>query len=269
MREDQERKHQRQVTEARIRAEINETQDVIDADEHQTLSADNQITATILTERLQHVNIGDEAPGPSKISDSVLCRRSNDNVISTSAFRVDTKIASSALPKRNPRENVMLKPNFTKGTEDVKNGTPSYMSSQFIKHSAVPFQSFTNPADAAHEPTVAQTQLVTNSQPVDYFSATRLSISTISMTQPIPDREFGSAFCQPADGFIELMHANSHNFSNFDKSPQNVLMLPFATLVLESEVFDRNPASYRNFIDAFNALSPLMFPNLGGDFSIS
>ena len=72
LREEQERKHQRQLTEARICAEINETQAVIDADEHQTLSADNQITmSNFLTERSQHVNIGDEVSGPSKISESV------------------------------------------------------------------------------------------------------------------------------------------------------------------------------------------------------
>ena len=56
----------------------------------------------------------------------------------------------------------MLKPNLTKGTEPVQNGTPSYMPSQFIKHPAAPFQSFTNPADATHEPTVSQNQWVTN-----------------------------------------------------------------------------------------------------------
>ena len=183
LREERERKHQRQLTEARIRAEINETQAVIDADEHQTLSADNQITVSnFLTERSQHVNIGDEVPGPSKISESVLYRPSINNVISTSAFRVNTKIASSALPKRNPRENVMLKSNVTKGTEPVQNGTPSYMPSQFIRHPAAPFQSFTNPADATHQPTVAQNQWVTNSQPVDYFSATRPATNTIPRT---------------------------------------------------------------------------------------
>ena len=112
LREEQERKHQRQLTEARIRAQINETRAVIDADEHQTLSADNQITVSnFLTERSQHVNIGDEFPVRQKFF--VLCRPSIDNVISTSAFRVDSKIASNALPKCNPRENVILKPNVT------------------------------------------------------------------------------------------------------------------------------------------------------------
>ena len=102
------------MTEAITRSETNETQAVIEADEHQTLSADYQIAVSkFLSERSQHVNIGEEAPGPSKNSESVLCRFSNDSVISTSAFRVDAKIASSALPKCNMRENVMLKPNAT------------------------------------------------------------------------------------------------------------------------------------------------------------
>ena len=249
------------MTEVRIRAEINETQAVIDAEEHQTLSADNQITVSnFLTERSQHVNIGDEVPGPSKISESVLCRPSIDNVISTSAFRVNTKIASSALPKCNPRENVMLKPNVTKGTEPVQNGTPSYMPSQFIRHPAAPFQSFTNPADATHEPTVAQNQWVTNSQPVDYFSATKPATNTIPGTQLTPDRELGSAFSQPADGFKEFMHANPNNLSNFNTPPQNVVVLPSATPVLEPKVFDGNPANYRNFIDAFDALITFNVP---------
>ena len=159
LREEQERKHQRQLTEARIRAQINKTQAVIDADEHQTLSADNQITVSnFLTERSQHVNIGDEVSGSPKISEIVLCRPSIDNVISTSAFHVDSKIASNALPKCNPRENVILKPNVTKGTESVQNGTPSYMPSQFIKHPAAPFESFTNSTNATHELPVAQNQ---------------------------------------------------------------------------------------------------------------
>ena len=270
LREEQERKHQRQLTETRIRAEINETQAVIDAHEHQTLSADNQITVSnFLTERSQHVNIGDEVPGPSKTSESVLCRPSIDNVISTLAFRVDTKIASSALPKCNPRENVMLKPNVTKGNEPVQNGTPSYMPSQFIRHPAAPFQSFTNPADATHEPTVAQNQWVTNSQPVDYFSAIRPAMNTIPRTQPTPDRELllgsvnrelGSAVSQPSDGFKEFMHASPNNLSNFHQSPQNVLVLPSATPVLEPEVFDGNPANYRNFVDAFDALITFNVP---------
>ena len=143
------------------------------------------------------------------------------------------------------------------------------MPSQFVMHPAAPFQRFTNPTDATYESTVAQTQWVTNLQPVDYFSATRPAMCTISITQPIPDRELGSFFSQPADGFKEFMHANPNNFSNFNTSSQNALMLFSATPVLEPEVFDGNPANCSSFIDAFDALiSPLMFPDLSGDFSI-
>ena len=68
LREKQERKHKRQLTEPRICAKINVTQAVIDADEHQTFSADNQITVSYaLTEQSQHVNISHKVPSPSKI----------------------------------------------------------------------------------------------------------------------------------------------------------------------------------------------------------
>ena len=75
---------------------------------------------------------------------------------------------------------------------------------------------------------------------------------------------------QPADGFKEFMHANPNNLSNFNTWPQNVLVLPSAMPVLEPEVFDRNPANYRNFIDAFDALITFNVSEpIGGDFSIS
>ena len=134
------------------------------------------------------------------------------------------------------------------------------MPSQFIQHPIALFQSFTNPADVTHEPTVPQTQWVTNSPPVDYFSATRPAVNIIPRTQPSPDRELGSTFSQLADDFKEFMHSNPNNLSNFNTSLQNVLVLPSATPVLESEVFDGNPANYRKFIDAFDALITFNVP---------
>ena len=56
------------------------------------------------------------------------------------------------------------------------------------------------------------------------------------------------------------MHANPNNLSNFNTSPQNVLLLPSVTPVLEPEVFDGNPANCRNFIDAFDALITFNVP---------
>ena len=66
------------------------------------LSAKNQITmSNFLTVQSQNANISIKIPGVSKISEKVLCRPSNHNVISTLAFRVDTTIASSTLSKSN------------------------------------------------------------------------------------------------------------------------------------------------------------------------
>ena len=121
----------------------------------------------------------------------------------------------------------MLKPNVTKGSEPIQNGTPTYVPSQFIKHLVAPFQSFTNPTDATHEPTVAQNQWITNSQPDDYFSASRPAINAVSRTQPTPDRELGSTFSQPADGFKEFMLANPNNLLNFNIVTPKCVCAPF------------------------------------------
>ena len=74
-------------------------------------------------------------------------------------------------------------------------------------------------------------------------------MSTVAISQPLPVRELASALSQLANGFKKFLHVNSNNLSNFNTSPQNVLVLSSATPVLESEVFDGNPANYRNFID--------------------
>ena len=65
------------------------------------------------------------------------------------------------------------------------------------------------------------------------------------------------------------MHANPNNLSNFNTPPKNVVVLPSATPVLEPEVFDGNPANTVTLLMPLMLLSPLMFPNLGGNFSIS
>ena len=139
------------MTEARIPAEIRETQTVIDADEHQTFSADNQITVSNF---LTRAIVARKYRRRGSRSVKNLCRPSNDNMISTTALRIDTKITSDVFPKCNPRENKTHKSHVTMGTEPetVLNGTPSYMPSRFVTHPAALFQSYTNPADATYNP---------------------------------------------------------------------------------------------------------------------
>ena len=91
-------------------------------------------------------------------------------------------------------------------------------------------------------------------------------MSTVAINQPLPVRELASALSQLANGFKKFLHVNSNNLSNFNMSPQNVLVLSSATPVLESEVFDGNPANYRNFIDVLIAFYIFNVPVKGCQF---
>ena len=193
--------------------------------------------------------------------------------LTKSMFVVDTKIASSASQNHNLGQNVNPEPSVTK--EPIKTETLSRPILQPFKHSVTQIprtskelgyhrsghlqdvsnrQSFDySRANASTcETHFAQSPRSSNLKPVDYNQTTMVP------TQ-LSNSYSGNNVNWPEPSNKELP-TSSRNFSIPNAYQSPVILSPSVPPLLEPDVFDGNPAYYRNFIEAFDALISFNVP---------
>ena len=231
LRDEQERRHQQQLEEARLRVELDEAEAVMDIHEinkQTNLSSDvprfhdNKLIVSNLFSN-KYASNGIKIDGPSELTAHPTFDKCNpsDDRLTKSMFIADTKLASSASQNHNLGQNVNPEPSVTK--EPIKTETLSQPILQPFEHSVMQVPG-TLKESCYHQS--GQLRDVSNRPSFDYSRANS------SQNFPIPNAAY--------------------------QSP--VILSPLITPLLEPDVFDGNPACYRNFIEAFDALISFNVP---------
>ena len=277
LRDEQERKHQQQLEEARLRAELYGAQAMIDV--HETNKAtnlssdvplfhdDKLIVSNLFSNK--YASNGIKINGLSELTAHPTfdkCNPSNDH-LTKSMFIADTNIASSASQNHNLGQNINSEPSVTK--EPIKTETLSRPILQPFKHSVTQVPSTSKEScyhqsghlrDVSNRPSFdysranastcetrfAQPTRGSNWKPVDYNQ------NTMVPTQ-FSNSYSGNNVNWPEPSNKELP-TSSRNFGVPNAYQLPVILSPSVAPTLEPDVFDGNSASYRNFIEAFDAL---------------
>ena len=278
LRDEKERKHQQQLEEARLRAELDEARAVMDIHEinKQTnlsgdvpLFHDDKLIVNNLFSN-KYASNGIKIDGLSELTAHPTfdkCDPSNDR-LTKSMFIGDTKTASSTSQNHSLGQNINPEPSVTK--EPIKTETLSRPILQPFKYSVtqVPrilkelgYHQSSHLQDISNRPSFnysrdnastcetrfAQPTRGSNLKPVDYNQ------TTMDPTQ-FPSSYSRSNVDRPETS-IKKLPSSSRNFSIPNAAYQSpVILSPSVTPLLEPDVFDNNPAYYRNFIEAFDAL---------------
>ena len=251
-REEQERMHLKQLEEAKLRAEILETEAVIDAENREENQngvppiIKQQTVSKLCVNNSCDLNHTDNIPSTSMATRKMF---EKFNVSISDNDNNPAKPASSALLKGNPWENVGYKPSAITSKNYALSDNPRPLFPQLADAVTAPYQSFVDPTKMRQKITtpVVQNNNV-DSQPNDYFSAT---------FPPIHSQYRGSESVanQSASKVTESNPLPIGNASNLYVPPQNVSVFSSQPPPrLEPEIFDGNPANYKNFVDAFDAL---------------
>ena len=192
------------------------------------------------------------------------CNPSSDHLTKL-MFIADTKIASRASQNHNLGQNINPEPSVTK--EPTKTNQPIL---QPFKHSVTQVPG-TSKESCHHQS--GQLQNVSNRPSFDYSRANASTCETrfaqpprgsnlepvdYNQTTMVPT-QFPSTYSRsnidwPEPSNKELP-TSSRNFSIPNAAYQSpVILLPSVTPLLEPDVFDGNPAYYRNFTEALDAL---------------
>ena len=201
------------------------------------------------------------------------CNPSSD-CLTKSMFIADTKIASSASQNHNLGQNVNTEPSVTK--EPTKTETLSRPILQPSKHSVAQVPS-TSKESCYHQS--GQLRDVSNRPSFDYSRANASTCETRfaqptrgSNLKPVDYNQTTMAPTQFLSGYSRSnvdrpepsnkeLPTSSRNFSIPNAAYQSpVILSPSVTPLLEPDVFDGNPAYYRNFIEAFDALISFNVP---------
>ena len=283
LRDEHERKHQQQLEEARLRAELYEAQAMIDVHETNketnlssdvSLFHDDKLIVSNLFSK-KYASNGIKIDGLSELTAHPMfdkCNPSNDH-LTKSMFIADTKIASSASQNHNLGQNINPEPSVTK--EPTKTKTLSRPILQPFKHSVTQAPS-TSKESCYHQS--GQLQDVSNRPSFDYFRANASTCETrfaqpprgsnlkpVDYNQTIMARtQFSNSYSGnnvnwPEPSNKELP-TSSRNFSIPNAYQSPVILSPSVAPTLEPDVFDGNPAYYRNFIEAFDALISFNVP---------
>ena len=277
LRDEQGRKHQQQLEEATLRAELYEAQamtDVHETNKETNLSSDvppfhddKPIVSNLFSNK--YAGNGIKIDGPSKLTTHPTfdkCNPSSDH-LTKSMFIADTKIASSASQNHNLGQNINPEPSVTK--EPTKTKTISRPILQSLKHSVTQAPS-TSKESCYHQS--GQLRDVSNRPSFDYSRANASTCETpfaqpprglnlkpvdYNQTTMVPT-QFSNSYSGndvnwPEPSNKELP-TSSRNLSIPNAYQSPVILSPSVAPTLEPDVFDGNPAYYRNFIEAFDAL---------------
>ena len=266
LRDEQERKHQQQLEEARLRAELDEAQAVMDIHEinkQTNLSSDvppfhdnKHIVSNLFCNK--YASNGIKIDGPSELTAHPTYDKFNpsDDRLTKSMFIADTKLASSASQNHNLGQNVNPEPPFEHSVTQVPgtlNELCYHQSGQLRDVSNRPSFDYSRANAPTCETRFAQSTRGSNLEPVDYNQ-------TIMVPTQQPSSYSRSNVDRPETSNKELS-TSSRNFPVPNAAYQSpVIMSPSATPLLEPDVFDGNPACYRNFIEAFDALIAFNVP---------
>ena len=195
-------------------------------------------------------------------------RNPSSDHLTKSMFIADTKIASRASQNHNLGQNINPEPSVTK--EPTKTKTISCPILQPFKHSVTQVPG-TSKESCHHQS--GQLQNVSNRPSFDYSRANASTCETrfaqpprgsnlepvdYNQTTMVPT-QFPSTYSRsnidwPEPSNKELP-TSSRNFSIPNAAYQSpVILSPSVTPLLEPDVFDGNPAYYRNFTEALDAL---------------
>ena len=266
LRDEQERKHQQQLEEARLRAELDEAQAVMDIHEinkQTNLSSDvppfhdnKHIVSNLFCNKYASNGIKIDGPSESTAHPTYDKCNPNDDRLTKSMFIADTKLASSASQNHNLGQNVNPEPPFEHSVTQVPgtlNELCYHQSGQLRDVSNRPSFDYSRANAPTCETRFAQSTRGSNLEPVDYNQ-------TIMVPTQQPSSYSRSNVDQPETSNKELS-TSSRNFPVPNAAYQSpVIMSPSATPLLEPDVFDGNPACYRNFIEAFDALIAFNVP---------
>ena len=284
LRDEQDRKHQQQLEEARLRAELYEAQAMIDV--HKTNKETNLSSDTppfhddkLIVSNLfsnKYASNGIKIDGLSELTAHPTfdkCNPSSDH-LTKSMFIADTNIASSASQNHNFGQNINPEPSVTK--EPIKTETLSRPILQPLKHSVTQVPS-TSKESYYHQS--GQLRDVSNRPSFDYSRANASTCETRfaqptrgSNLKPVDYNQTTMAPTQFLSGYSKSnvdrpepsnkeLPTSSRNFSIPNAAYQSpVILSPSVTPLLEPDVFDGNPAYYRNFIEAFDALISFNVP---------
>ena len=266
LRDEQERKHQQQLEEARLRAELDEAEAVMDIHEinkQTNLSSDvppfhdnKHIVSNLFCNK--YASNGIKIDGPSELTAHPTYDKCNpsDDRLTKSMFIADTKLASSASQNHNLGQNVNPEPPFEHSVTQVPgtlNELCYHQSGQLRDVSNRPSFDYSRANAPTCETRFAQSTRGSNLEPVDYNQ-------TIMVPTQQPSSYSRSNVDRPETSNKELS-TSSRNFPVPNAAYQSpVIMSPSATPLLEPDVFDGNPACYRNFIEAFDALIAFNVP---------
>ena len=284
LRDEQERKHQQQLEEARLRAELYEAQAMIDV--HETNKETNRSGDVPLFHDDKHIvsnlfsnkyaSNGIKIDGLSELTAHPTLNKFNPSSdrLTKSMFIADTKIASSASQNHNLGQNVNPEPSVTK--DPTKTETLSRPILQPFKHSLTQVPS-TSKELCYHQS--GQLRDVSNRPSFDYSRANASTCETRfaqptrgSNLKPVDYNQTTMAPTQFLSGYSRSnvdrpepsnkeLPTSSRNFSIPNAAYQSpVILSPSVTPLLEPDVFDGNPAYYRNFIEAFDALISFNVP---------
>ena len=266
LRDEQERKHQQQLEEARLRAELDEAQAVMDIHEinkQTNLSSDvppfhdnKHIVSNLFCNKYASNGIKIDGPSESTAHPTYDKCNPSDDRLTKSMFIADTKLASSASQNHNLGQNVNPEPPFEHSVTQVPgtlNELCYHQSGQLRDVSNRPSFDYSRANAPTCETRFAQSTRGSNLEPVDYNQ-------TIMVPTQQPSSYSRSNVDRPETSNKELS-TSSRNFPVPNAAYQSpVIMSPSATPLLEPDVFDGNPACYRNFIEAFDALIAFNVP---------
>ena len=219
---------------------------------------------------------GTKIDGPSELTAHTTYDKCNpsDDRLTKSMFIADTKLASSASQNHNLGQNVNPEPSVTR--EPIKTETLSRPILQPFEHSVtqVPgtlkescYHQSGQLRDVSNRPSFANSLANASTCETRFAQSTRGSNlehvdynQTIMVLTQQPSSYSRSNVDRPETSNKELS-TSSQNFPIPNAANQlPVILSPSVTPLLEPDVFDGNPACYRNFIEAFDALIAFNVP---------